>query len=149
MARFQSSGGFERPLLAVVERSADLSIMLQHPWSYCALCHDLLGLRLSRVTTTDAEEGSKKTHDLHAGDSFWAEHLGAAFQDVAVDVDNEFNEYRAAMDKINASNKLDAVDDGCDGGRGGRGDALAKGTKTLVSTINVLPELQEVLFTGP
>ena len=86
--------------------------------------------------------GAKKTHvyDLHAGDTFWADHLGAGFQEVAADLEKDFNEYRTAMDQINAvSGKLDAdFSDGC-----GSVVPLADMTQSLACTINALPELQE------
>jgi hypothetical protein len=62
-----------------------VGVMLQHAWSYCALCHDLLEMRLNKVTILEKKEtGSSRplTYDLHAGDTFWVEHMGAAFQTV-------------------------------------------------------------------
>ena len=44
------ASGFQRPLLVICERALDFSVMVEHAWSYCALCHDLLDLRLNRVT---------------------------------------------------------------------------------------------------
>ena len=139
-----ASAGFQRPLLFVTERAADLSVMLHHAWSYCALCHDLLDLRLNRVTIPESTPDSKsaggppksKSYDLPASDTFWTEHMGAAFQTVASDVDRELNEYRATMESINSGSKLDA------GTGGGSEAALADTTKALASTINQLPELQ-------
>jgi len=133
------ASGFQRPLLVIVERALDLSAMIQHAWSYSALCHDLLDLRLNRVTiqeaASDGGPSRPKTYDMPASDAFWSEHLGAAFQTVASDVDRELNEYRAAMEQINAGNRLDvAANDS---------SALADTTRALASTINQLPELQE------
>ena len=134
------ASGFQRPLLVLAERSLDFSTMIQHAWSYCALCHDLLDLRLNRVTIqetpTDGGPKKPKTYDLHASDSFWTEHMGAAFQSVASDVDRELSEYRASMEQISAGSKLDA-------GAGADSAALADTTRALTSTINALPELQE------
>ena len=48
------TSGFQRPLLVLCERSLDLSAMIQHAWSYCGLCHDLLDLKLNRVTIHEA-----------------------------------------------------------------------------------------------
>jgi len=121
------------------ERALDFSAMIQHAWSYCGLCHDLLDLRLNRVTIHEAasDGGPKrpKTYDLHSADPFWTEHMGAAFQSVASDVDRELNEYREKMEQINAGNRLDT---GADSSA-----ALADTTRALASTINQLPELQE------
>jgi hypothetical protein len=142
-ARDHAAVGFQRPLLVIAERSADFSVMLHHAWSYCALCHDLLDLRLNRVTIPDTSEGGPprppggppkvKSYDLPASDSFWATHMGEAFQTVASDVDKELNDYRAAMEAINSGSKLDTS--------GGEA-ALADSTKVLATAISQLPELQ-------
>ena len=131
------SSGFQRPLLVLVERSLDLSVMIQHPWSYCALCHDLLDLRLNRVSIAEAADGGgptkQKTYDLNASDGFWSTHMGAAFQAVAADVDKELHDYRSAMEEINAGSKLDASDEA----------ALKDSTRALASFVDQrLPELQ-------
>lgn len=91
-ATFSDGGsGFQRPLLVVADRSVDFTTMIQHAWSYSALCHDLLDLRLNRVSipeaATDGAPPRSRTYDLYPGDVFWTEHLGAAFQTVASDVD--------------------------------------------------------------
>ena len=100
----QGAAGFQRPLLVLMERSADLGAMMQHAWSYSALCHDLLGMKLNRVTIDERGEGGGKpqqaTYDLHQGDPFWVAHIGAAFQTVAADVDRDLNEYREKMEEI-------------------------------------------------
>jgi len=138
-----ASAGFQRPLLVITERATDFSVMLHHAWSYCSLCHDLLDLKLNRVTIPEASADSakpsgagpakSKSYDLPASDSFWAEHMGSAFQAVAADVDKELNDYRATMEQINAGSKLDTS----------TGEAgLADSTKALSATINQLPELQ-------
>ena len=79
--------------------------MVQHAWSYCALCHDLLGMKLNRVSIDEEGEGGGRplqaTYDLHQGDPFWAGHIGAAFQTVASDVDRDLHEYREKMEAIN------------------------------------------------
>jgi hypothetical protein len=84
-----ASGALQRPLLLLVDRTEDLSVMLQHGWSYCALCHDLLGMRLNRLTVNESVEGGgvrARSYDLHESDAFWAEHIGSAFQVVATQV---------------------------------------------------------------
>ena len=131
-----SSAALARPLLVLVDRSADVCVMVQHAWSYCALCHDLLDMKLSRVSIK-AEDGSTQTrsYDLHSGDSFWAEHMGTAFQQVASEVDARLGEYRAAMDAINASGAAQQGELAPEG--------LTGATRALQSTLSALPELQE------
>lgn len=140
-----ASSGFQRPLLVLCERSLDVSAMVQHAWSYSALCHDLLDLKLNRITILQepsaAESGGggggpkrPKSYDLDATDAFWSEHMGSAFQTVASDVDAKLSEYRAAMEQINSSSKLDASD----------ANSLNSTTRALASFVDTqLPELQE------
>ena len=52
-----AAAALQRPLLVLVDRSEDLGAMLQHGWSYCALCHDLLGMRLNRLTVNETVDG--------------------------------------------------------------------------------------------
>jgi hypothetical protein len=79
---------FRRPLLVVLERGVDLGAMLHHPWSYAAMVHDVLGLRLNRVRVPDddapapaaaaaaaggaAVTTTDRVFDLDARDSFWS-----------------------------------------------------------------------------
>jgi len=133
-----SASSLQRPLLVIAERAADTSIMIQHSWSYCALCHDVLDLRLNRLSVqTDLRPGEGATrrqfYDLHGGDLFWKAHLGAPFQVVASDIDKELGEYRAAMAQINADARSGS------GGEGGIPDRA----RSIASSINALPELQE------
>lgn len=79
-----SLSSFRRPLLVLLERNVDLAAMLHHPWSYSALLHDALGLRLNRVKINEGEK--EKTFDLDAHDTFWAEQAGATFPQVAMEV---------------------------------------------------------------
>ena len=46
-----ASSSHARPVLLLLDRSTDLSVNLQHAWTYEALLHDLLGLRLNKVRT--------------------------------------------------------------------------------------------------
>jgi len=129
---FNDAANFLRPVMVVADRSADVGVMLQHAWSYCGLCHDLLAMHLSKVSIVEkTEQGNKpRTYDLQQADAFWVDHMGAAFQTVAADVDKELNEYRAATDEINKGGKREVTD-------------VNETTKALASTIEALPELQE------
>lgn len=113
----------------------DLGVLVQHAWTYRALCHDVLDMKLNRVTINEDVDGKRlaKTYDLDSTDSFWTSHTGEAFQTVAEDVDASLNDYRAQMEQINKSGLEDMQGD----------DALAESTKQLASTLNQLPELQE------
>ena len=84
-----NSSGFQRPVMILLDRSADVGVMMQHAWSYCCLCHDVLELRLNKLTLHEPQEagGRPRTIDLNSSDAFWTSHMGAAFQSVAADVD--------------------------------------------------------------
>ena len=90
--------------------------MVQHAWSYCALCHDLLGMKLNRVSIDEESEGGGKPRQatyLHQGDPFWVGHIGAAFQAVASDVDRDLHEYREKMEANAARTRTQAAANRC------------------------------------
>jgi hypothetical protein len=45
-----SATRLQRPLLIIADRTLDLNPMLSHAWTYQALAHDVLGMRLNRLT---------------------------------------------------------------------------------------------------
>ena len=50
-----------RPVLIIVDRSVDIVPMLSHSWTYQSLVHDVLNMKLNRITLdVPAEEGSGK-----------------------------------------------------------------------------------------
>eukprot|EP01064_Diplonema_japonicum_P033133 TRINITY_DN645_c5_g1_i1.p1 TRINITY_DN645_c5_g1~~TRINITY_DN645_c5_g1_i1.p1 ORF type:complete len:582 (+),score=115.52 TRINITY_DN645_c5_g1_i1:104-1849(+) len=70
-----------RPVLILCDRNADLATGLVQPFTYRALLHDSLGMRLNKVVTP--VNGSKpKTFELEENDPTWietaGEELGAA-----------------------------------------------------------------------
>lgn len=79
----------QRPLLCILDRDLDLLTMLQHTVTYEAMAHDVLGMRLNRVTVpvendSDISAPPKpKTYDLDESDSFWTAHAADPFPVVA------------------------------------------------------------------
>lgn len=73
-----------RPLLLILDRTADLFPVLQHTSTYQALVHDLLDYQLNRVNL-DVEErdgvpGKKKSYDLNTqSDPFLSQYAGVPF----------------------------------------------------------------------
>lgn len=45
-----ASGSFQRPVLALLDRHADMSTILHHSWTYQSTMHDLMDFKLNRVT---------------------------------------------------------------------------------------------------
>ena len=80
---------FQRPVLVLLDRSIDLSVMLHHPWTYQAMIQDMLKSQLNRVWfTPDAsdkdENPSEVVYDLEEDlDEFWAEHRNSQFPNMA------------------------------------------------------------------
>jgi hypothetical protein len=93
-----------RPLLALLDRSLDLSIMLHHGWTYESLIHELLPFELNRVTLPSMKAGSDVArYDLDdETDPFWAENATQPFPQVAEHIESALNAYRAQIQEINA-----------------------------------------------
>ncbi|XP_018027037.1 sec1 family domain-containing protein 1 [Hyalella azteca] len=137
---------FHRPLLVLVDRTMDLATPLHHPWTYQALCHDLLALSLNRVslqlTEQHARQGAKPKHggskeyDLGSDDAFWNTHKGSPFPNVAAAVEQELEDYKAAEGRIKGlkSDLPETADDAVD-------LLLADNTAKLTSAITSLPDL--------
>ncbi|OJU53234.1 MAG: hypothetical protein BGN96_09730 [Bacteroidales bacterium 45-6] len=97
----ESGGSYNRPVLLLVDRNIDLSVMISHAWSYQALIHDLLAYKLNRVKIeVDAselkpEEASSsstkhntvvKAFNLESSEPFWAEHAALPFTTVVANI---------------------------------------------------------------
>ncbi|KAJ1492914.1 Sec1-like protein [Baffinella frigidus] len=53
-------------VLLLLDRSTDLSVNLQHAWTYEALLHDVLCLRLNKVTVVDPDAGAQPVNPSKA-----------------------------------------------------------------------------------
>lgn len=100
---FQGQLSFNRPLLVLLDRNADLATMLHHTWTYQALIHDVLDLDLNRVhlnpNKSTVPEGTMskkpgKSYDLEPTDQFWSQRKGCPFPEVAEAVQEELDQYR-------------------------------------------------------
>jgi len=94
---------FYRPVLIILDRNIDLSVMLHHPWTYQALAHDILGMSNNRVKVdvTNKEVTKKVTYDLDSSsDSFWSQNTGVPFYNVGGEVKNLIKDYTESMDKL-------------------------------------------------
>jgi len=124
----------QRPLLCIFDRDVDLVSMLHHTWTYQSMAHDVLGMRLNKLTVpVDSPDGSgppkPQVYDVDESDKFWVAHAGEAFPEVAEAVHlaiEEFNKKRSEMSKSGEGEDPTAV--------------LAPG---LASAINALPEMTE------
>ncbi|KAK1297622.1 SEC1 family transport protein SLY1 [Acorus calamus] len=125
------SAGFQRPLLCIFDRNFELSVGVQHDWAYRPLVHDVLGLRLNKVSVKDPA-GAKLSYELDGSDPFWVTNAAMPFPKVAEEVDSQVKKYKADVDEVNRRT-----------GGGFDDQDLAGNTKHLMSAVNSLPELTE------
>lgn len=108
-----SSYSIRRPLLVILERNVDLSVMIAHPWTYQALVHELLEFSMNRVKVSIAppeEPASFKKYDLDSNQPFWSQNSGAAFPAVANEIKNQVTAYQAAVEELNSLSRNSGVD---------------------------------------
>lgn len=129
------TSSFQRPILCLFDRNFELSVGIQHDWSYCPLVHDVLGLKLNRVTMP-AEKGAAKSYELDDSDPFWVANSWSPFEKVAEEIETQLSKYKQDVDEVNrrAGGKDGVEFDGTD---------LIGNTKHLMNAVNSLPELTE------
>ncbi|KAJ8447429.1 hypothetical protein Cgig2_019423 [Carnegiea gigantea] len=129
------ASSFQRPVLCLFDRNFELAVGIQHDFRYKPLVHDVLGLRLNRVSVP-GEKAGMKSFELDASDPFWVANGGLEFPEVAVEIENQLNKYKKDVDEVNRRT----------GGSGGTefdGTDLIGNTKHLMNAVNSLPELTE------
>lgn len=86
----------------------DLATPLLHTWTYQALAHDALDLKLNQLTYTDSDSNAAipgtskpKIYDLNEGrDFFWASYRGSPFPTTAEAIQTELEDYKKAEDEV-------------------------------------------------
>lgn len=141
----RQSGGStpsSRPVLVLLDRNVDLTAMLSHSWTYQSLVHDVLNMKLNKITVeTPIDENnpskgsSKRVYDVSSSDFFWSKHAGAPVVEAADSVDAELLKWReesAVMtQKAGASNFEDLQNE------------TGSAAQHLKAVIGELPEMQE------
>jgi hypothetical protein len=127
-----AAGATQRPLLCILDRDVDLVSMIGHTWTYQAMAHDVLGMRLNRMKDVPVDEGGggppkTKSYAIDDTDGFWVQHAGEPFPVVANAVHEATENFKKQKETM-----------GSDGSGGDGG--LAAG---LAATINALPEMSE------
>lgn len=131
-----------RPVLILLDRNVDLIPMLSHSWTYQSLVHDVLNMKLNRITieTPVDEENpgkgtSKKAYDLNSNDFFWAKNAGVPFPQVAEDIDAELTKYKEDTASITKKTGVTNLEDL-------QNDTSAS-AQHLKAAITLLPEMRE------
>ncbi|KAK4378160.1 hypothetical protein RND71_000022 [Anisodus tanguticus] len=129
------TSSFQRPILCLFDRNFELSVALQHDFRYRPLVHDVLGLRLNRLSV-QGEKGGMKSFELDRSDPFWMANWSLEFPEVAVEIEAQLNKYKKDVEEVNKRT----------GGNSGAefdGTDLVGNTKHLMNAVNSLPELTE------
>lgn len=136
------AASLHRPLLCLFDRNFELSVVLQHAWTYKPLVHDVLSMHLNRVTLHDApapgQPGSgKKNYEVDDADFFWSGHGKEQFPMIAEQVEAELSKYKQAIEELNrkTGSHIDPLAD--------PNDIMKNNTRSLMSAVSSLPELTE------
>lgn len=131
-----------RPVLILLDRNVDLIPMLSHSWTYQSLVHDVLSIKLNRITIeTPVDESNpakgtlKKGYDLTANDFFWIKNAGVPFPQVAEDIDAELTKYKEETAAITKTTGVSSLEDL-------QNDTSAS-AQHLKAAITLLPEMRE------
>lgn len=131
-----------RPVLIILDRSVDLVPMLSHSWTYQSLVHDVLKMKLNRITmeipvdeNNPSKGVTKKAYDLNSNDFFWAKNAGVPFPQVAEDIDAELTKYKEDASEITRKTGASSIEDL-------QNDASSS-AHHLKAAITLLPELRE------
>ncbi|XP_010266146.1 PREDICTED: SEC1 family transport protein SLY1-like [Nelumbo nucifera] len=126
---------FQRPILCIFDRNFELSVGIQHDFRYRPLVHDVLGLKLNKLTV-QGEKGAPKSYEMDNSDPFWMANGSLEFPEVAVEIETQLNKYKKDVDEVN---KRTGGQDGADFDS----QDLIGNTKHLMNAVNSLPELTE------
>ncbi|KHJ35593.1 putative snare docking complex subunit [Erysiphe necator] len=131
-----------RPVLIILDRNVDLIPMLSHSWTYQSLVHDILEMRLNRITVeipidenNPGKGVTKKVYDVSSNDFFWTKNAAMPFPHVAEAIDSELTKYKEEANEITRRTGASSIEDL-------QNDTSAS-AQHLKTAITLLPELRE------
>ena len=143
----QGSLSSGRPLLIIVDRSIDLSTMLHHTWTYQALVHDILQMKLNKVEINDGQKKNQtKNYSLNPTDAIWNQHKNSPFPKVAEAVQEALDTYKSQEGEVRRLKAQLGLEAGADNEEDAAAIAAlshSSTVQTLSSAVSSLPELLE------
>lgn len=139
-----TGSGSGRPVLLIVDRNIDLSVMVSHSWSYQSLIHDLLPYNLNRVrlevdpdpkATAASSEKVIKSFNLDSLEPFWAEHVSQPITTVIADIQAAVEE--VGQRKKHHESRTSNLDNDADSTQ------VMNSTKSMSAYVAALPEIEE------
>jgi hypothetical protein len=115
--------------------------MLSHSWTYQSLVHDVLKMKLNRITVESpideenpAKGTTKKAYDLNSNDFFWMKNASLPFPQVAEDIDAELSRYKDDANEVTKKTGASSIEDL---------QETSQSALHLKAAITLLPELRE------
>ena len=148
------AASLQRPLLCIFDRTFELSVALQHTWTYKPLVQDVLGMKLNKISLGPGvgmgpEAGvptmhlrtnqPTKSYEVDDVDFFWHAHGREQFPKIAEQVEAELSKYKAAVEELNRATGANVDPSAV----GDPNDFMAANTRGLMSAVSSLPELTE------
>lgn len=131
------AASLQRPLLCLFDRTFELSVALQHTWTYKPLVQDILHMKLNRIALDSGGPGAQKSYEVDDADFFWHSHGREQFPKIAEQVEAELAKYKASIEELNRATGAN-VDPTAD-----PSELMSANTRGLMSAVSSLPELTE------
>ncbi|KAF0982781.1 hypothetical protein FDP41_010760 [Naegleria fowleri] len=105
-----------RPLLIINDRTIDLTVCLQHQWTYRSMVFDLFQMKSNQVKvplkkTATSSSATEQTYEISLEDEFWMENSCKPFQDVAQNVAGNLERHKARFNEFNKKHGLNLSED--------------------------------------
>ncbi|KAG2374974.1 hypothetical protein C9374_010348 [Naegleria lovaniensis] len=105
-----------RPLLVITDRTIDLTVCLQHQWTYRSMVFDLFQMKSNQVKVplkkkSTAASATEQTYEIALDDEFWIENSSKPFQEVAQNVTGNLERHKARFNEFNKKNGLNLSED--------------------------------------